>query len=1079
MEMEVPGKDSEHKHRNRLKGLFTKVKSATTEEEVDDFLHGPSDKLTFATPSPVATSQQPPLPRIDTSSARRWPAAADVRITRGRSTSPKRSRKGLIVRFADNQPEIIGEGGDEATTPTSDIGRRRRANSHPPPSREHASTDGREIDPPRYGQSFIQPDNPPAFRPGPLQCTQTGYESLQGIEEVTKFQKPLPRVGVEDDSINKGFLKTDSHDPTSFAARVKAEMDAGEGRALLEASPNSPSNIDQNHFRSTSPPPDDIEISPQLDELHINTMKNVHIPPSPGIPTQPNSGQPLTPKTGKESTQTPMTNSPLPLSTTSTMNLHGAAIAVGDDALKDFSRRTLHLLTLFRLSAESFKSFSKCSLEEVVRAALWWFLKGRLYLEATIRDRPDIPHAQQTSFFARQQAYADLAKSLWLIETVAPQYEGQQQRPNDPNVPMTDILESRQGIISNLKKLCMSMKRNNFLPPEGDDAPLAQGLDCTIWIQDDGNRALVQSQRSSSIIPLVDAFPLGDSSRTFHYARIFAEAILIEDTDSQKYRCQVLISIVRAQTDTSLVAVVASQNGTIQLSIQADKSRGPVWEDVSWWAKINTLDVKLPRGFLLRIQCVETDFRTLWGIYDHQKQVYASLAKRQNEEVAFETVITTCQFFDQTGTLPKEPLRQCRVRVFEKLVVERPATGARTMHRGFRLALVTSPKTKSLQGFNQEMPSSLPIQFGFLRGEDGRPALLLKIDNEKSKFTVVLTFDDVSERTQLHTRLTGVALQAGEEVVGEGKIKIFSVANQSTNTKASQSLKFLDWQSFRMINEPTGDIQHSKTVLSEHLRAVLDFKSGSFTDRVNVEPGELKLRLDVNSSTELKILRQSQQDMTVSVSESQVSKELVRELVELLGTISNSPSTRTYTFPSLQELHLFQTALTGFNVLFDGIASSFNISRRRMVVPIYKKWDAATTRVQVIQKEKVVQLVAFFENFSHGECMNFALKSTDTFETSTRGGKFSLRIVDAKFALPKERSGGEVETDAGFVCLDMPEYPGEHDDITIYFENEAGKLTLFLISQGSCRLTLEELGKFIQALPASTKTASRMASVRR
>jgi hypothetical protein len=142
---------------------------------------------------------------------------------------------------------------------------------------------------------------------------------------------------------------------------------------------------------------------------------------------------------------------------------------------------------------------------------------------------------------------------------------------------------------------------------------------------------------------------------------------------------------------------------------------------------------------------------------------------------------------------------------------------------------------------------------------------------------------------------------------------------------------------------------------------------------------------------------------------------------------------------------LFQAALTGFNVLFDGIASSFNISRRRMVVPIYKKWDAVLTRLQIVQKEKVVQLVAFFENFSHGDCMNFTLKSTDIFESSNRSGKYSLRIVDAKFAMPKTRGEGESGIEHKFVCLDMPEYPGEHDDISIVFDNEAGAYSLSLL----------------------------------
>lgn len=118
------------------------------------------------------------------------------------------------------------------------------------------------------------------------------------------------------------------------------------------------------------------------------------------------------------------------------------------------------------------------------------------------------------------------------------------------------------------------------------------------------------------------------------------------------------------------------------------------------------------------------------------------------------------------------------------------------------------------------------------------------------------------------------------------------------------------------------------------------------------------------------------------------------------------------------------------------MASTFAISRRRMVVPIYKKWEANMARIQVIQQDRTIQLLAFFADFSHGKSMNFVLKSTDTLESFGRTGKFGIRIVDAKFALP--RTGDE---SAPYVCLDMPEYPSEHDDIDIAFDTESGKIS--------------------------------------
>jgi hypothetical protein len=1172
LEMEV--KEKEHKHKNRLKSLFSKEKKpppeadvndflrspsddlyfeaptppATSSQEVDEFLHGPSDKLNFAMPAPASASHPPALTRIDTSSARRWPSAAEVRSSskpRGRSTSPKRSKKGLMVRFTDKQPEVIGEGGDEAELPT--ISLRLRAHSHPPGrprSREPPPRTYGDVPPPAYTQTAVEESGTTEnFRPGLLRRAPTGFESHSDIHNVSSQQAPpLPEEEPERYS-KKGHPKTDSHGPTSFAARVQAEMRAGEGMALLAAShpskaddegslmdespetpavssktpgfpeqinagcnPDKAANTDMTKARDGPlvklelPDYSPLNLTGQLSALSIVTSQSKHIlPPSPSnaqqvspapsIPPQLSPGsRPLS--QGNQEIRSAATNeNPMPISRTSTLTLNDAAVAVGDDALQEFSTRVAHLFNIFLLSAESRIPLSKCSLEDFVRAALWWFLKGRLQLESTIRDRPATPEAQQTNFLTRQQAYADLSKALWIIETITPSFpevSSQQKDSQQKDPHVIDILETRKSTMSSLRKLTMSMKRNNFLPP--DEATLPQGLNTSIWIQDGGNRSLLSSQKQAVLPNLNDYFPLGDTNRNFHYGRAFAGATLIEDADSQseEYYTPVLISIIRGHHQTALTAVIASQDGMLKVCVQGDKSLGPTWENVTWVSKSNHLDIRLPRGFLLRVQCSYQDFRTLRGIFDYQKKTHGGLVRQQDEELVFETFLKAFQYFDPdpTSTFPKDILNNCRLRLFEKVHVQKAASGTRGMHRGFRIGLVTSPNTKNLRGINQDLPPTLPIQFGFLRGGGGLPALLLRIHDEKSKYTVVLTFEDVNERTQLHARFTGISLGDREAIVMEAEAKAFSVANLDQPTEDDGALKALDWQSIRVINEEQVEPQAPKTVLSTSLRVVMDFRGGSITDRVNIGPGELKVRLDVNDSNQLKVLRQPQQDMTVSISESQVPKDLPNKMNELLATIAASETSRTYTFPSHQELHLFQAALTGFSVLFDGMASSFNISRRRMVVPIYKKLDAATTRLQLVQREKVVQLVAFFENFSHGECMNFALKSTDVFESAGRHGKQMLRIVDAKFAMPKARAAGN---DAGFVCLDMPEYPGEHDDITIVFDNESGMSneppkdpkSANARRSGTWAKFWLDYEKFTKALPAPVKAASRMPSVRR
>lgn len=233
-------------------------------------------------------------------------------------------------------------------------------------------------------------------------------------------------------------------------------------------------------------------------------------------------------------------------------------------------------------------------------------------------------------------------------------------------------------------------------------------------------------------------------------------------------------------------------------------------------------------------------------------------------------------------------------------------------------------------------------------------------------------------------------------------------------------------------------------MLADRLKVVLEYQNGTVTDRVSVAPDELRVRLEVSNAKVLRVLRQPQQDMTVSVSEAQVPKELSRNLADALQLLKTNQTIRTYELNSLKDLHDVQAALTGFEVVFDGLAATFAIARRRMVVPIHKKWEAGYTRIQVVRlKDRQVQLLAFFDEFQHGHCMNFVLKGTDVYESFHRGGRAGIRFVDAKFPLPRLPADGNGDfDDMAFVCLDLPDLPGEHGDITVMFENEAGKLIM-------------------------------------
>lgn len=1047
----MDGKGREHKPKQRLKGLFSKEKKPTSTAEVNDFLYGtPTDKLEFA--DSVSSTTPPPNPqqhqqiRLDTAAAQGWPTGADIqhaRQARGRSASPKRSRKGLVVQFSDEKPIIIGYGGDFAESPTITL--RNRAHTHPGSRDQYAEAPGYDM---RYGGA---PEEHSAFHPGQAQQMQSGYGFGPGTMEVAEL-----------DSVPVGNQPEEPRSPSSFAARVQREMRADEGRALMQATLDHPA--DELFIQNDSPGTISADIHTILDELQLNTMKNANIPPSgppgssllplqlaagrsptqapppstmmraqtvsrPNAPRMESNGFPE-PQRMRAGTATSNFDSPPMLSRSSTLS----GGAMGDDALHDFASRIVHLYTLFRLSTESTKPLAQCSPEEVIRAAIWWFLKGRLNLEATVRDRPTSPEAQQTNYLIRQQAYADLAKAWWIIDTVMPQLP-QFLSLNGPR--LADIQDARQTVLSGLRKLAMSMTRNHFLPPE--DAPLPQGLDNAIFVPEDGAHSFLLSVKQHVTSSISDAMPLGDTNRAFQYARLFADAVLLEEGGGQQYRFPVLFSLSRNRDEKEPSAIITSQSGDLCIAIQGDNTKGPRWDDVAWHAKSSTIDIKRLRGFLLRLHCAPHDFRTLVGIFENQRSTYLGSTPRKDEVIAFQSNLRTFQLFtqDPNSAFPKDPLPQCQLVLFEKIFMEKVKGVERALHRGFRLSVITSPSSKTLKGINQELATIRPLQLGFLRGEDGLPALLMKVEDGQQRYTVVFTFEEMEERTLVYSKLTGTFIGTRDSVVGEIKLKTLSISG--TDSAELKGLQGLKWQNTRLINEGDNDVDNPATALSKRLRIVMEFRIGCLVDRMTLGAGDIKLRLGVSTITELKILRQPQVDMTISVSESQAPKEMPVELTGLLGIVNKSPSIRCYTFPRLVDLHEFQAAITGFTVVFDGLAASFNISRRRMVVPIYKKWDAATTRVQLVRKDKTVQLVAFFENFAHGECMNFTLKSTDIFENFGRNGKFSLRIVDAKFPLPKSSGeGGERAVEHGFVCIDQVEYPGEHDDITIVFDSEAG-----------------------------------------
>ncbi|KAK6865316.1 hypothetical protein PG995_001844 [Apiospora arundinis] len=723
-----------------------------------------------------------------------------------------------------------------------------------------------------------------------------------------------------------------------------------------------------------------------------------------------------------------------------------------DEAFGEFIARTKHLYELFRLHAEQLKPLGSCKADDLTRAALWWFIKGRMGVEAAVRNRASETD-ETKALMGKYQAYTDLTKAYWLTELALPEIAEGKFSPLDG-----EFGEVRQAIKATSTKLVGSMKRNGLMPP--DEPFMPQMMDKSIWIEypalSQDITALLNSNWGSLLnannqanrqIGALEALPLGDTPQMFNYGRVPVDVYLMEQgMESNQTHFSCMLSINRPAKDSQLVFTIASQNGSVTLRIQSDKNAGPSFENLRWRAEANSLELKMPRGFMVAIQCSKQDFRMLWNIYDFGSKVQSYLYPRQDETVAFRTQLRGFHYFDvdpNSRNFPKEAVGQCEVGLYEKLLKEGSPTGPRTFHRGYRLAVVTGPRIRTLSGVTHFYSPQMPIQFAYLRGEQREPMLQLAFKDGKDKCRMVLSFNDEGEREKFLTLLKGNYVHNDEEVVTEVALQGHSISQGLADVKGGfQALQRLPWQLARIINDKyAGDAP--PTVLAEKLRLEVTSVDGqgapvgTITDRLNMAPGEFKVRLGTKDFLTLHILRHPQVDMTVSILDRPGLTDAPREFAQVQDAVSRSQTVRTYRFNSFKDLHAFEAGVTGYTVLFDGAAASLNISRRRMVVPVYKKWESGTARIQVVQQEKTIQLLAFFEGWHHGQAMGFVLKGTDVYEVFGKGSKAGLKLVDAKFPLPKvPEEGRDTTDDMAFVSLDMPDYAGEHDDISIVFEDE-------------------------------------------
>ncbi|KAL9577482.1 MAG: hypothetical protein Q9203_007443 [Teloschistes exilis] len=1051
---------SRHRWREKLSRgeSSTSKDDGVRDQDIQSFLHGP----TTAYPAPtVPTLRLPAQTRLSEDSE----DVLEMAVPKTKRKKPR--RPGLRVTFATNAPIVIGEGGDEATLPAIDV-----LSSLQLSEESHAVEPGETDDEgsgitrqPVYSRD--QDYEIISVRPRPLERRSTGLGDHDGQSEVPHRDFGLPRRRKDSSPRAVSPASPPEHENGGEAWNPERRVPAEKSSLVDEARKTFVENKVYDMGK-------DDAVQHQIDPLRTrrhslnpatSTTNSLTPSPSPytliddnasGETSYPfpaaasvNEVVPLSTKSKSLEQVSPKQRSEMALKGSSDNrgpSLRDVAKSLGEDAIREFAARVQSFGNIFHigLSAQN-----DPTLQQWVMAASWWFLRGRSMLETAVRSKSRngaVDERNHTSITRQlKQAYVDLAKAWWIVCQMIPERcpevrELQHEGPVPASAVIRRFFNAKNAepvqvhfsITSNLRALCISMKKNGRMPPY--DLEL-QGLDARIFLtyqtlSPSAIRLLSHPVESSAIFPI----PITDTESYFNYGRMFVDVVVEQAKVESQIRMACLLSILRHKKSPDITIVVPSQDGQVNFVIQPDVTQGLSWQDVRWDIQKRSMGLNLRADIGVHIQFAEGDFKTLWRIHDHSHSVQKASRSTRTELLVFEDVLPSCQWFEQGNTaaqFPSGSIEGCTLRLFECFAVLQESLSERRVHNGFRLVVVTPPKVKKLGCVSLNLGKQIPIVFSYLRDGQGASAMLLKTSKSSRDPYVVVSFHESAKRDELFSLLSGTAMTSNEQssaTLSLGGLSV-DIGTGESSTDLARALERFNARGLKIFR-PRSQLAHHSDL---NLRIWIEGDTGCFTDRMNLGPGELKLRLDTVSKNRIIMSRLPQKDMTLCSLDSSLTKEQYEQLRRLLGVISESPSLSTFDFLSLNDLHTFQKLLTGFTVLFDDMAKSFAISRRRMVA-IHKRWEASTTRIQIVRHEQTVQLLAFFKDFSHGTCMNFVIKSTEKFESFSRSGVPYICIADAKFALPKV----EADTGSDFVCLDMPEYPGEHDDISIGFENENG-----------------------------------------
>ena len=460
----------------------------------------------------------------------------------------------------------------------------------------------------------------------------------------------------------------------------------------------------------------------------------------------------------------------------------------------------------------------------------------------------------------------NLGKAWWISRSVVPFLDELQdhydhghmldpQMVRNQNAYLSSLVYNNYRLVRNMRALTSMMKKRGLFPPAPEEPLSAQALDPEIWIPyprlpSDVSTLLCGGASTSAESPergqgdLSDLIPLHDTERNFSYGRMFVQAALEDEYhDLQHHRMDCILSIMRNTRDWQISIAIATQSGLMGVCVQPDPKQGVSWQDVQWKRSNAQLIIRLPRALGLKLQLRESDYQTLADIYKYTQQVQAKLQPEADETLILEDTLTRFQYLSsdaRSTRFPKEPLLRCRLRLFEQTPRQAGAGGVRQVHRGFRLMIITSPKTKTLSHLGHVVGQTEPNIYGLLRDDRANAGLLLKIREPGCQTSNVMTFESPANRDRLLALLRGNSLRRDEVLFTDLPCKGFLLEKKQDagpNTFGGDVLHDLGFEHIRVIDKKPEAAEHARfgrTILSETLRLCLESKTATLTDRINL-----------------------------------------------------------------------------------------------------------------------------------------------------------------------------------------------------------------------------------------------------